>query len=325
MGNKTDRFGFLLLPRFPHAAFASAVDALALANYVSGQALFEWKTVADTTIDVPAQNGIRTTIDHRLEDAPDFDTITVCGGIDGSHENSATIRNWLRNRYSKGATIGSISTGSWVLARAGLLQKKRCTVHWEDLNAFREIFPTLNATSEIFEIDGRVFTCSGGSASVDLFLSFIAVRHGMNLAMSVSEQLVHGPARSTHEHQRLELRDRTGISNPILARAAKIMEAHIEHPLSLEKIAQNLGVSGRQVERLFRKYFGQTPRAYYRSIRLTHARSLLRSTDVSIQQVAYATGFCTSSYLSKCYKNEFGHLPSRERGERNLVRHINHN
>lgn len=320
MAVNSDRFGFLLLPKFPHAAFASAVDALALANYVSDSTLFEWHTIGESDADVVAQNGLATKIDHRTADAPQFDTIAVCGGIDGSRITSSALQGWLRAQYSTGATVGAISTGSWILARAGLLDGKRCTVHWEDLDAFRETFPAIHTTSEIFEIDARIFTCSGGSASVDLFLSFIAIRHGMTLAASVAEQLVHGPVRSDREKQRFQLRDRTGITSPVLTQATELMEANIEQPLTQDFLAQKLGVSGRQVERLFRKHLGQTPRGYYRDLRLSRARSLLRATNMSVLQIAYATGFCTSSHLSKCFRAKYGHLPSEERGDHLPVR-----
>lgn len=318
MEETPEHFGFLLLPGFPLAPLASAVDVLALANYVSGRPLFAWTTFADAETAVEAMNGFRFLVDRTMAEAPDLSVITVCCGIGGSRHESRTIQGWLRNRYVRGAKIGSISTGSWLLAQAGLLDGRRCTIHWEDLHAFRETFPKIRATSEIFEIDSRIFTCSGGTAATDMFLSFVAARHGIALATAVAEQLVHGAARAEHTNQRLRLSERSGITNPMLVGAIELMEIHIEEPLKQNDVAGRLGVSGRHLERLFRKHLGRTPQLHYRDLRLRHARSLLRTTNLSILEVACASGFCASSYFAKCYLDQFGKLPGEERASSKL-------
>ncbi len=313
MAGPPEHFGFLLLPGFPLAPLGSAVDVLALANYVSGKPLYAWSTLSEKTTQVEAMNGFHSVIDWCIDDAPVLDAVTICSGIGGRRHDSPSVQGWLRDRYARGARLGAISTGSWLLAGMGLLDGKKCTIHWEDLQAFREAFPQLRATAEIFEVDGRIFTCSGGSAATDMFLSFVALKHGLALAAAVAEQLVHGPARADDTSQRLRLEERTGITNPTLIRAAELMEEHIEEPLAQGQIAERVGVSGRHLERLFRRHLGRTPQLYYRELRLRHAQSLLRTTDLPVLQVACATGFCTSSYLAKCYADQFGRLPGDER------------
>lgn len=308
-----ETFGFVLLPGFPLAPLASAIDVLALANYVSQKTLYSWNTVSTSGESVEAMNGLQSIADWRLNDAPEFDAITVCSGIHGNKHKNQNLQYWLRDRYSKGARIGSISTGSWTLARTGILRGKRCTIHWEDLHGFQETYPTTNTTSEIFEVDGRIFTCSGGSAATDMFLSFVAAQHGVALAITISEQLVHGSVREGHTSQRLGLRERTGISEPTLIKVIELMELHLEEPMKLSQIASQLSISSRYLERMFRKYLGRTPQLYYRELRLRHSQNLLRTTSLSIQQIAHACGFCTSSYFAKCYIKHYKKRPGDEK------------
>ncbi len=315
MNEVPEGFGFLLLPDYPLAPLASAVDVLTMANYVSDRPLYRWSTLSADTATVTAANGFRLLVDHSIADAPALSAIVVCCGIGGSRFRSAEIPRWLRERYVRGARLGAISTGSWLLARAGLLEGRRCTVHWEDLQAFRETFPDLRATSEIFEVDGRLFTCSGGTAAADMFLSFVALRHGFALATAVAEQLIHGAARSGRTSQRPDVPERTGLTNRTLVAAIDLMDRHLEPPLPQGEIAARLGTSSRQLERLFRKHLGRTPQLYYRELRLRRAQAMLRATALPVSEIAFAFGFSTSSYFSKCYADLFGRLPSEERSK----------
>ncbi|MBT7614723.1 MAG: GlxA family transcriptional regulator, partial [Rhodospirillaceae bacterium] len=231
----------------------------------------------------------------------------------GHRHKTPAVLSWLRERHARGTRVGATSTGSWLLARSGLLHGRRCTVHWEDLDAFRETFPDLRVTSEIFEVDGRIFTCSGGTSIIDLMLSFVATRHGADLATAGSEQLIHGPYRSKSTNQRPGIDERIGITDPMLVKAVATMEAELHSPLPVAQIAKMTGVSSRHLERLFRKHLGQTPQLFYRELRLRQARSLLRSSDLPVSDVAYSLGFSTPSYFAKCYFELFGLLPRDER------------
>lgn len=308
-----EHFGFLLLPGFPLAAVASAVDVLALANYVSERSLYRWSTVSVEASMATAMNGFQFLVDHEMNQSPPFDTIVACCGIDGSQQASSDLLGWLRNRYADGAATGAISTGTWLLAQAGLLRGRRCTIHWEDLQTFCEAYPDVKVTSEIFEIDGRLFTCSGGASAIDMFLSFVASRHGTSLAAAVSDQLVHGPVRADDTRQRLGVGERAGVGCPPLIGAVDLMERNLETPMPLAAMADHLGTSGRHLERLFRKHLETTPQLYYRTVRLRHARALLRSTSMPIAQIAFACGFSTPSYFAKCYRAAFDRLPGEER------------
>ena len=296
-------------------AVSSAIDVLALANYVSQKELYHWYSLSETAKPVRGMNGFSINPDYTIHDAPDINLAVVCTGINGKQPSSKKMLAWLRRLFAGGCQVGSISTGTWTLAEAGLLDGRRCTVHWEDLSAFKEMRPDLKVTSEIFEIDKRIFTCSGGTAAVDLFLSFVTARHGITLAHAVAAQLVHQNIRTPNQVQREKLSIRLGINHKNVSKAIDLMQKNIESTVSIATICQYIGLSERHLERLFRKLLGQTPQGFYRTLRLQQAQSLLKGTSRPVYEIAYATGFNTSSYFAKCYKQHFGYLPARERNE----------
>jgi transcriptional regulator GlxA family with amidase domain len=209
--------------------------------------------------------------------------------------------------------IGAVNLGSYLLARAGLLDGYRCTVHWENLSGFTEAFPHLEATSEIFEIDRDRFTCSGGMAAFDLMLHAIAGQHGFALASAVSDQFIHERIRDKRDRQRMALPARLGIRHPKLLAAIRRMEENLEETVSRAELARTVKVSPRQLERLFRKYLGRTPTRFYLELRLDKARRLLQQTEMTVLDVALACGFVSASHFSKCYRERFVKTPRAER------------
>nr|WP_085805565.1 AraC family transcriptional regulator [Roseovarius albus] len=193
---QTESFGFLLLPGHPMLPVSAAIDVLALANYVSGEPIYSWCTIGHRIHSARSMNGLNVQTDHLIEDAPPLINLVVGAGVDGHKQTSTEVSTWLRRLKAGGTSIGAVSTGSWVLAKAGLLEGKRCTIHWEDRAAFRETYPELEVTEAIFETDGPISTCSGGTAVVDLSLTFVAAAHGIDLANKVAEQVLHSETRS---------------------------------------------------------------------------------------------------------------------------------
>jgi transcriptional regulator GlxA family with amidase domain len=214
----------------------------------------------------------------------------------------------------KGVDIGALCTGSYILARAGLLNGYRCTIHWENLPSFVEDFPEIEVTSELFEIDRNRLTCAGGTAAIDMMLNIIAMQHGHELAASVADQFMHERIRDRHDRQRMSLQVRLGVRHPKLLTVIKAMEQNLEEPLSRGALASNARLSTRQLERLFRRYLRRSPARYYLELRLNKARLLLLQTNMSVIDVALACGFVSASHFSKCYRDFFGHTPRKERG-----------
>ena len=307
------RIGFYLIPGFSMIAFVAAVEPLRLANLVSGKTIYSWYTMSHQTGMVCATNSVSINIAQTVDDVPPLETIFVCGGVDTRRPQKKELFGFLRKQAAHGIGLGGLCTGAHVLARAGLLNGYKCTVHWEDLPAFVEEFPDLEVTSELYEIDRKRYTCAGGTAAADLMLNFISEQTGPEVAAQVADELILHRIREKNEGQRMDLRTRLGVSHPKVLAVVAIMEENLETPLSANSLADSVGLSSRQVERLFRIYLKTPPTRYYLQIRLKRARYLLRQTSLPVLDVAMATGFVSASHFSKCYGQEYNRTPSKER------------
>jgi len=306
-------FGFYLHRNFTMMAFTSAVEPLRAANRLAGAALYQWKIISRDGKPVASSSGIEVLPHLRIEEVERLPNLVVVSGIDAHSFDDKAVIAWLRKLARNGCRLGALSTGSYLLARAGLLDGHRCTIHWENLSGFREDFPDLDVTGELFEIDKKRFTCSGGTAALDVMLSLIAEEHNRELATQVAEQFIHERIRDTHDHQRMDLRGRLGISHPKLLKVVGLMEQNLEEPMPRADLARRTGLSIRQLERLFRKYMSRTPTRYYQELRLQRARTLLKQTSLSVLDVALACGFVSASHFSKCYREFFDKTPREER------------
>ena len=295
-------------------AFAAALEPLRLANRTAGEDLYEWQVLSSDGRPVTASNGLDLRPDAGLAEAEPISAILVCGGLDAHRFHDRQVFSALRRLERKGADIGAICTGSHILARAGLLDGYRCTVHWENLASFTEDFPEIEVSAELFEIDRNRFTCAGGTAAIDLMLNVIGRQHGHELAAKVADQCMHERIRDRHDHQRISLPARLGVRHPKLLTVIELMEQHLEEPMTRGALAKSALLSTRQLERLFRKYLNRSPARYYLELRLNKARLLLLQTNMSVIDVALACGFVSASHFSKCYRDFFGHTPRKERG-----------
>lgn len=308
---------FLLVPNFSMIAFTSAVEPLRLANRVAGKELYRWHLFSSDGKAVAASNGIPLTPEGAVEQIINYDTIMLCSGVDGHLYEDKNVFAHLRRAERQGADIGALCTGAHILAKANMLNGYRCTIHWENLASFAENFPDIETTSELFEIDRNRFTCSGGTAALDMMLNLISQQHGHELAAAVSEQFIHERIRDRHDHQRMALTARLGVRHPKLIQVIQQMEANLEEPLDRAELADAAGLSSRQMERLFAKYLHRSPARYYVELRLHRARLLLLQTNMSVIDVALACGFVSASHFSKCYRDFFGKTPRRERATPN--------
>jgi transcriptional regulator GlxA family with amidase domain len=308
------RVGLILIPRFSLIAFTAAVEPMRVANRLSGRTLYEWRLFSIDGAPVQSSCGIALHPEGDLPAAEVCKTIVICGGLDIHRFEDKSLFSWLRRIDRQGAEIGALCTGSHVLARAGLLEGYRSTIHWENLPSFCEDFPEIEVTTELFEIDRNRFTCSGGTAAIDMMLNVITRQHGHELAAKVADQFMHERIRDHHDHQRMSLPVRLGVRHPKLLAVIEIMETNLEEPLSRARMAKDAGLSTRQLERLFRKYLNRSPARYYLELRLNKARLLLLQTNMSVIDVALACGFVSASHFSKCYRDFFGHTPRKERG-----------
>jgi AraC family transcriptional regulator, glycine betaine-responsive activator len=304
---------FILVPDFSMIAFSSAVETLRLANRVSAQPFYGWRCFSPDGQSVKASNGIVVEVDGGIAALGKEAMVLVCGGVEVQRFADRAMLDKLRRLAAHGATLGGICTGPYLLAKAGLLDNHRCTIHWENLSGFQEEFPHIDITSELFEIDRKRLTCAGGTAALDMMMTIIADQCGYGVSTLVADMVMHHRIRDGHEGQRMDLRVRLGISNPKLLSVIEIMENNLETPMSCADLAEDVGLSTRQLERLFHKYLKRPPTRYYLGLRLDRARFLLSQTSMPVLTVALACGFVSASHFSKCYREHFSRTPSEER------------
>ncbi len=310
---RTRRFGFYLVPQFSFIAFINALEVLRVTNRVAERTLYDWTVVSLDGAPVEASNRMAALVDGGLKEIGAVDALFVCASFEPQRYCDREALAQIRRLGRHGSELGGLCTGAYLLAKAGLLDGYRCTLHWDSQAGFAEDFPEIEATDEVFEIDRDRFTAAGGTAPLDLMLTLIALHHGHELALQVSEYLIHERIRSPQDHQRLTLRSRLRVSHPRLLDAVSLMEQSLEAPLPLETIAKRVGVSKRQLERLFRTYLGGSPARYYAEMRLRRARMLLEQTSMSVTDVGVACGFVSASHFSRAYRGLFGHSPRHER------------
>ena len=308
------RYIFVLLDQFTLLSFAAAVDCLRIANLMAGQELYSWMLVGEGGDTVSCSTGTSFNLDCDLTELHRDDTVILCGGRDVQAATTKKVLNWLRRESRRGITMGGLCTAAFSLAKAGLLDGKRATIHWENHDSFAEEFLEVELTKSVFVKDGNRWTTAGGTSSIDLFLQIIADQFGEELANAVADQQIYSAIRTDQDTQRLSIPTRIGVRHPKLSRVIQAMEQNIEEPISPSILAKDVGMSTRQLERLFRRYLNRSPKRYYMELRLQKARNLLMQTDMSVINVALACGFASPSHFSKCYRSHYDTTPYRERG-----------
>lgn len=310
---QAEHFGFFLIPDFSMISFAAVVDPLRMANRISGKPLYQWHFYGFHDEAVPCSNGVTVKPTRPMNDTTGVDRMIVVAGIRAHLMDEQPLFKWLRALARQGVGLGSTSTGSLLLARAGLLHGRTCTIHWENQQSMQEEFPELRVTGELYEVDRNVITCSGGLAGLDMMLHLIALKHGEALANDVAEQCIHPNIRPAHEKQRMKPQLRYHANHPRLLQALELMRENIEEILSCQEISDFVGISNRQLERLFHQHLGIAPAQYYMNLRLERACQLLQQSTLSILQIGTACGFSSTSYFSRCYHKRYGRSPRDDR------------
>lgn len=308
------RYGFLLLPRFSLASFGLAADVLARANTLAKQPLYEIFTLSlHDNETVMASSGLPWRPDFSLVQAPRLDVLFVVGG-DGDVEEELD----LCLPHPLPPMLASLGSACWALAAAGFLDGVRTSVPWQALSRFSERFPEVVASSNLFEQDGARASCAGGAATLDFMLHLVGQKQGAEFSAHLSELFSMERMRQGNERQRIPLASRLGGSQPKLTEAVALMEANIEEPLSTDDIAYYVGVSRRQLERLFKQYLNTVPSRYYLELRLNSARKQLLQSSKSIVQIGLSCGFSSGPHFSSTYRNHFGITPREERMQKKI-------
>jgi len=302
--------GFLLVPGFALMSYASTVEPLRAANLLTGRGLYRWWHATPGDQPAIASSGAAVLPDFTFgADADDLDLVLVCAGGNPAVFNDRQTLAWLRRLARRGVAIGGVSAGPYILAKAGLLDGRRCTVHWEHMPAFQEAFPGAKLTRSLFELDGDRITCSGGVAGLDMMTALIARDHGHELGAAVSDWFLHTYVRDGAGPQRMDLRFRLGVTDEALVAVLKAMEDNIEEPLSRTQLSDIGGVSLRQLERSFRAQLHRGVHQHYLTLRLDRALRLLRETSLAVVEIALATGFGSASQFARAFRRVFGFAP----------------
>lgn len=326
-GDGRRRVGFLLLPGFSLLAHAGALEPLHMANQLSGRMLYMTHTLGLDTGAVRSAGQLELGVPGGMEVPPgDMDMLLVCAPTPLSYPLPPTLNDWLRRLDSRRVLLGGIAGGTEVLARCGLLEGYHATLPWPRFEAFAQAYPRVALSRQRYELDRDRLTCGAGTAALDMMLMLIGRQHGAELAGQVAAYLANGgdagePGQGGSSSSRVSAHPSayTPARNPLnhapqsLLDAVALMQANVEEPLSTLELAEHLGVSRRQLERLFKKHLQAVPSRYYLNLRLQQARRLLRESDRAVGDIALATGFSSGAHFSTAYRNHFGMAPREER------------
>jgi len=313
MAEAAKSVGLLLLPDFSQLSFASVLEPLFVANWLSARETYRWRVLSLDGKAVRSSAGQRQPVDAGIRDSGRFDLLLIVASFDVKRlTRDQALKAWLRRMARHGATICSIETASEVVAAAGLLDGLPVAVHWDNLQGFAESHPRCRPVSQLYTADGDRLTCAGLSAGADMMLSWIARDQGDALAAETAAQLMLPGWRRGDEPQPVPgLKARQ--LDPLLARIVAVMEQNIEDPLSLARIARRVGVSVRRMQRLFARNIGASPVRHYQTIRLSKAHALLQQTDLSVTEIAVSAGFGSLEHFCRLYRRRFGRRPRDDR------------
>ncbi|WP_110598445.1 GlxA family transcriptional regulator [Salinicola lusitanus] len=312
------RVGFVMLPGFSLLAQACAIEPLIVANTLSGRRLY-----AATTFGIDGR-AVKSVAQLSFSpesvagsDARHLDMLFVCApapdGAGAMEESGETLIHWLHRLASRGVMLGGIAGGTHWLARAGVMDGYRASIPYASADAFTRTFPKIHVSHQLFEIDRDRLSCGGGTAAMDMLMTLIGQQQGAGLAQRISEHFVCERIRMADEPQQTSLRSRLGHAPQSLVDAVALMEANIEEPLTTHELSAHLGISRRQLERLFKKHLQAVPSRYYLNLRLQRARKLLRESDQAVGEIALAHGFSSGAHFSTAYRHHFGISPRDER------------
>lgn len=309
----TTHIGFLLIEDFSMLSLSAMTSAFRSANRQKDQPLYQWSYLSYDDNPVSASDGISIPVTMANRDAPKFDYLFVVAGLVFDPPYRSRLNSLLHRLAATSDVVGGLSAGPYILAQAGLLKGYEFTLHWEYQPAFSEVFPELTFNQNLNVIDRNRWTSSGGIACMDLALQIVEKEHGRALSNAVANQFQLERVRGTRALQRpFELEDYATLPSR-LQTSIRLMDANIEHPLSIPEIADQVGTTVRSLERLFNKFLDCGPAAFYRRMRLERARHLLWHTNLSVLEISFMTGFSSPSYLSRMYQVQYGKIPSQER------------
>ena len=306
--------GFVLLPGFALTSFSLAVETLSVANDLGRGSLYDTALYSGsterTTRVVTSSNGVPVETRGHFDDCGGLDLVVLCAHHGAARWYDTSLFRFLRRQHGAGARIAAVSSASFVLARAGILNGRSCTLIEEDIPTFTELYPGIRVQENLYTVADRVLTSAGGMAALDMLLYAIATDHDRELARGVSRRFlqdrIRSPEEMQHARRRLELR----MQSPVFGAAVEIMEDNLETPPTIAAIARKVGTTTRTLEQTFRHTAGTTPARYYLGLRLDRARRMLADTHLPVADIAQATGFASQSHFTRRFRHAYGRPPT---------------
>jgi len=305
----TEHYVFILVPSLSMNALSSAIEPLRIANQLTRKVLFKWRCLSEDGQPVRCSNGLEVSVNGSIDDIQPHEIAIVCSGVQPKAMSSKKVADEIRRVWRRGQTVGGICTGTYTLAEAGILKGTPVTLHWENIPAFRELYPDLDVNEHLFHFGDRIWTCAGGVAATDMMISRILKLHGLKLSRAVTTMCLHQVPRVETEPQKVGSAAAITVRHPSLEKIIDFIESDIEGDLTLDAIAKNAKISRRQMERLFKTYLAITPKQFIKQSRLHRGRAIMAETNLSTAEVAAACGFNSSSHFSKNFKALFGVSP----------------
>lgn len=317
------QIGFLIFPGFPMACLTSMIEPLRAANEISETDVFSWRLVSEDGKRVQASANVWFEPDMSLDDCGKLDHLFILSGPSAQFESQQKSNGTLRKLARHGVSMGAVSGGVFPLARAGLLDGHVCSVHWCYEAAFAGEFPNLEATEHVIVLGNGRFTASGAAAAFDLSLHLIEEAMNGDIATEVACWFQHPLVRGQGVTQRkptFAAEITNDMLPPMVRKAVDIFSDNIEDTVRIADVASEVGVSVRQLERVFLQTTGKTPLGYYKSLRMHKARQLLLYGKDTMIQIALAVGYSSTTSLSKSYVEVFGIPPKEDRKKINIFR-----
>lgn len=318
----------LVLPEASLLSLASVMEPMRGANRVAGRALFTWRLVSPTGAAVASSSGLPIAVDGAFGGAMDgtlggaattgaAEAVVAISSFNVDRHGDARVLAGLRAAARRGAAMGGVEAGSWLLARAGLLAGRRATTHWEDLEPFAAAHPEIDVRPDRFVVDGARFTTGGASPALDMMLHLVRARAGYAIALDVASLFIYDQRPAEAPQPQVSL-GRLGWREPRLRAAVAALEETIADPIPTPALAARVGCSPRRLEELFRDRLGVGPYAYGLTLRLNAARRMALETAAPMAEIAAATGFSSASAFARAFRSRFGESPgaARRRADR---------
>ena len=314
--------GFLIFDGFPMACLTSIIEPLRASNEISETKSFEWKLFSENADKVEASANVAFETDGKIEEIEKLDALILLSPPNADFINSRSV-GVIRRLERHGCTIGAVSGGVFLLAKAKVRPNIRYSVHWCYAAAFTNQFPNNISSEQVIETDGNIMTASGAAAAFDLALLLIRSRLGSSIAAEVACWFQHPIMRNQDVKQvRPSLNELEGLEEmPELARKAiALVNQKIKYPLQVNDIANEIGITSRHLSRIFKEATGESPRQYFRKLRVNAARQMILYTNEKIGEIALSVGFSSASILRSHYIDLFSLSPEEERKKINLFR-----